>query len=94
MNGEFSTDYASVMQLLSQLGVVLAGDTTMKTTVATAILTVIFLSVGAFAGSAIRIPVAATTGHVNVTVIVKNQSWPVMGQITLESCAVNRCIDI
>ncbi len=66
----------------------------MKTTVATAILTVIFLSAGAFAGSGIRQPVTAPAQHANVTVIAKNQSWPVMGQITLESCVVNRCIDI
>ena len=66
----------------------------MKTTVATAILTVIFLSAGSIVGSGIRKPMTAATPHTNVTVIAKNQSWPVFGQITLESCAVNRCIDI
>ncbi len=94
MNGKHSADYASAMQLLSKLGVVLAGDTTMKTTVATAILTVIFLSAGAFAGSDIRKPVTAPAQYANVTVIAKNQSWPVKGRITMQPCAVNRCIDI
>ena len=66
----------------------------MKTTVATAILTVIFLSAGAFAGSGIRKPVTATAQHANVTVIAKNQSWPLMNLITMQPCTVNRCIDI
>ncbi|MGQ0485973.1 MAG: hypothetical protein ACT4SY_11560 [Hyphomicrobiales bacterium] len=66
----------------------------MKTTVATAILTIIFLSAGAFAGSGIRQPVTATAPHANATVIAKNQTWPVKGRITLDSCAVKRCIGI
>lgn len=66
----------------------------MKTTVATAILTVIFLSAGSIAGSGIRKPMTATAHYPNVTVIAKNQSWPVKGRITMQPCAVNRCIDI
>ncbi len=66
----------------------------MKTTVATAILTVIFLSAGSIAGSGIRQPMTAATHRPNVTVIAKNQSWPVKGRIAMQPCAVNRCIDI
>lgn len=63
----------------------------MKTPIATLILTAAFLSAGAFAGNELQ---RAGRAHgANVTVIVKNQPWPVKGQITLESCRINPCRD-
>ncbi len=63
----------------------------MKTPIATFILTAAFLAAGAFAGNGTG-PAAGPHGA-NVTVIVKNQAWPVKGQITLEPCRINRCRD-
>ena len=63
----------------------------MKTPIATFILTVAFLSAGAFAGSGLT-PAARPQGA-NITVIIKNQAWPVKGQITLEACRINPCRD-
>ncbi len=66
----------------------------MKTLTATAILTVMFLSAGAFAGVSHRQTAAAVGGTVNVTVAVKNQAWPLAGRISVEPCSASRCIDI
>ncbi|MBC8037336.1 MAG: hypothetical protein H7X89_08975 [Rhizobiales bacterium] len=44
----------------------------MKTAAATALLTIMFLSAGAFAGNGHRVNLAS----INITVIEKNQSWP------------------
>ncbi len=63
----------------------------MKTPIATFILTVAFLSAGAFAGNELNLAPRSYGG--NVTVITKNQAWPVMGQITLEPCRNNPCRD-
>lgn len=52
----------------------------MKTLTATAALTIMFLSAGAFAGNNHRLVPAA-----NLTVIEKNQSWPVA------PCSLVRC---
>ena len=63
----------------------------MKTPIATFILTIAFLSAGAFAGNELKL--AARTHDANVTVIAKNQAWPLKGQITLEPCRINPCRD-
>lgn len=47
----------------------------MKTLAATAALTIMFLSAGAFAGNSRMSSVADSTGN-NLTVIEKNQAWP------------------
>ena len=58
----------------------------MKTLTATAALTIMFLSAGAFAGNNSRMaPSAANLGNTNVTVIEKNQSWPAA------PCSLVRC---
>ena len=62
----------------------------MKTLIATASLTILFLSAGAFASNN-SAPIRA---HTNVTVIEKNQSWPVQGRITVEPCADVACYDV
>ena len=71
----------------------------MKTRIATATLTVMFLSAGAFAGGhhghGLRHPMAAPiVDSANVTVISKNMAWPLPGHITVEACKLQRCIDI
>jgi len=66
----------------------------MKTLTMTALLSVMFLSAGAFAGDS-RTPIAAAPAQAeNVTVIVKNQAWPSAGKISVDPCRFNRCVDI
>lgn len=65
----------------------------MKTLIATATLTVMFLSAGAFAGSDTRTATVAKPQVSNVTVIVKNGQWPVKGQISFDACSLRRCLD-
>jgi hypothetical protein len=63
----------------------------MKTLIATATLTVMFLSAGAFAGNDTT---TATQSRIsNVTVIAKNGQWPVKGQTSFDPCSVRRCLD-
>lgn len=59
----------------------------MKTYFSVAILTIAFLSAGAFAKNEFLVP----PHKENVTVIFKNQSWPVKGQIVIDVCKINRC---
>ena len=65
----------------------------MKTLIATATLTVMFLSAGAFAGNDIHMATVAKSPITNVTVIIKNGQWPVKGQTSLDACSVRRCLD-
>ncbi len=65
----------------------------MKTLIATATLTVMFLSAGAFAGNDSRTATLAKSPVTNVTVIVKNGQWPVKGRIALDACAMRSCLD-
>ena len=65
----------------------------MKTLIATATLTIMFLSAGAFAGNDIKMASAAKPQVSNVTVILKNGQWPVMGQTSFDACSVRRCLD-
>jgi hypothetical protein len=67
----------------------------MKTLTASLILSVMFLSAGAFAGNSHRAVQKDVAPKVeNVTVILKNQAWPAAGQISVDPCNLNRCIDI
>ncbi len=60
----------------------------MKTLIATATLTILFLSAGALAGIDAR-PIAKT----NVTVIMKNSLMPVLTKTKTDPCALRRCMD-
>jgi hypothetical protein len=64
----------------------------MKTPIATFILTVAFLAAGAYAENDLK-PTVHPPGA-NITVIGKNQAWPLKGQITLEPCRINPCRDV
>jgi hypothetical protein len=66
----------------------------MKTLTTSIILSVMFLSAGAFAGSSHNAPVWLVPKAENVTVIMKNQAWPVAGQISVDPCNLSRCIGI
>ena len=65
----------------------------MKTLIATATLTIMFLSAGAFAGNDFQMATAAKSQISNVTVITKNGQWPVKGQTSFDTCSVRRCLD-
>ena len=65
----------------------------MKTLIATATLTIMFLSAGAFAGNDTSSTLVAKTQNINVTVISKNGQWPVKGQISFDACSVRRCLE-
>jgi hypothetical protein len=66
----------------------------MFTKIATLSLAVAFLSVGAFAGARDLAVGSSVMKTVNMTVMSKNQSWPVRGQVTVETCKLNACLDI
>ncbi|MFN4143628.1 hypothetical protein [Aestuariivirga sp.] len=68
----------------------------MKTLTTSMILSVLFLSAGAFAGATRHAPHTVVTPLAieNVTVVAKNQVWPPAGQISMEPCNVRRCIDV
>ena len=65
----------------------------MKTLTTSIILSVMFLSAGAFAGSRndAQIVTAPAANPANVTVITKNAAWPPIGQISVEPCSLARC---
>jgi hypothetical protein len=68
----------------------------MKTLTTSMLLSVIFLSAGAFAGPGhdnLRAP-AAPAASDNVTVVAKNSVWPPAAQVSMEPCKIRRCIDI
>ena len=69
----------------------------MKTLTTSLILSVMFLSAGAFAGATHKTihPVALTAANpANVTVVTKNAAWPPAGQISVQPCSLHRCYDI
>jgi hypothetical protein len=67
----------------------------MKTLTTSLILSVLFLSAGAFAGSThVVLQGQPDRQAENVTVIIKNGAWPPAGQISVEPCSYRRCIDI
>jgi hypothetical protein len=67
----------------------------MKTLTTSMLLSVIFLSAGAFAGPGPRMqpaPAVPATS-LNVTVIAKNGVWPPAAQVSMEPCQIRRCLD-
>ena len=69
----------------------------MKTLTTSMLLSVIFLSAGAFAGQSPDKHPALATQQVeteNVTVVAKNGIWPPAALVTVEPCSIRRCIDI
>lgn len=66
----------------------------MKPLIATAALTLMFLSAGAVHSIGHNRPAARNIDAYNVTVIHKNQAWPVFGIASLDSCQTVRCLDV
>jgi len=72
----------------------------MKTLTTSMLLSVIFLSAGAFAGqgphkhTAPAAPAASATSSSNVTTVAKNGIWPPASQVSMEPCSIRRCFDI
>ena len=66
----------------------------MKTLTTSIILSVMFLSAGAFAGSRPGVQPVPVASSANVTVVTKNAAWPPAGQISVEPCSRTRCIAI
>jgi hypothetical protein len=70
----------------------------MKTLTTSMLLSVIFLSAGAFAGSnrdAVPAPApAAAAVASNVTIVAKNGIWPPAAQVSMEPCKIRRCLDV
>jgi hypothetical protein len=66
----------------------------MKALTASLILSVMFLSAGAFAGNTHRAAAPELPMTENITVILKNQAWPVAGRISVETCKISRCVEI
>lgn len=68
----------------------------MKTLTTSIILSVMFLSAGAFAGSnhGAQPIIISAANPANVTVITKNAAWPPVGQISVEPCSRTRCFAI
>ena len=67
----------------------------MKTLTTSIILSVMFLSAGAFAGSNRGVqPAMVSADPANVTVVTKNAAWPPAGQISVEPCSRTRCFAI
>ena len=64
----------------------------MKTFAATAALTIMFLSAGAFAGSSHRTVHPAGVRNANLTVIEKNQNCAAMGLEFVAPCNLTRSI--
>lgn len=71
----------------------------MKTLTTSMILSVVFLSAGAFAGASgdasrfLKAP-SASRNDGNITVVDKNRIWPPAGHISMEPCTKRRCIDV
>ena len=65
----------------------------MKTLTTSLILSVMFLSAGAFAGASHNVPVSIVAEPANVTVIEKNQAWPLVGPLVVEACETEDCSD-
>jgi hypothetical protein len=63
----------------------------MKNVITTALLTVLMLNAGAFASDN-RAYLRNRGGNANITVVTKNQAWPVRTQMTLEPCSLTACV--
>jgi hypothetical protein len=66
----------------------------MKTRLATAALTIMFLSAGAFAGGQHGMPLHQPAMVEHVTVISKNSQLPARIKAMPAACSQSRCIDV
>jgi hypothetical protein len=70
----------------------------MKTLTTSMLLSVLFLSAGAFAGQGHHRHMApaapAASAISNITSVAKNGIWPPAAQVSMEPCSIRRCYDI
>jgi hypothetical protein len=79
MNAPFSLSSEAIVHLQLNAERSFGRRTKMKTIIATAALTIMFLSAGAFAGNHHRmVQTASIQNFDNVTVVAKNSAWPVL----------------
>ena len=57
------------------------------------LLTVLLLNAGAFASDN-RAYLRSRVRDANITVMTKNQAWPVRSQMTIEPCALTACVGV
>jgi hypothetical protein len=93
MNATFSPGSAAVVQLSLNNGRSLERRDIMKSLIATAALTFMFLSAGVVHSVGKNSIAARPAADQNVTVIHKNQAWPVIGAQAIEFCQAVRCMD-
>jgi hypothetical protein len=65
----------------------------MKTTIVTTLLAVLLLNAGALASDN-RAYLKTRTVQANITVLNKNQPWPVRSQMTVEPCSLANCVGV
>lgn len=65
----------------------------MKTAIATTLLAVLLLNAGALASDN-RAYLKTQTVTANITVMTKNQPWPVRSQMTVEPCSLASCVGV
>lgn len=67
----------------------------MKSLIATAALTFMFLSAGVVHSVGKNAASARAAANHNITVIYKNQAWPVFVETaTVTACQIDRCFDV
>lgn len=65
----------------------------MRSVITTALLAGLFLNVGAFASDN-RAYLRTKAKEANITVMTKNQAWPIRSRMTLEPCAEASCFGV
>jgi hypothetical protein len=92
MNGPFRPGSTDLWHEARNYLVVSALEGFMRTAVATALLAGFLLNAGAFACDN-RAYLRARVTDANITVMIKNQSWPVRHPTTLAPCSHAGCFD-
>lgn len=62
--------------------------------IATGALAVAFLAAGAFSEAPHSVEVVPATSVAKVTLVQKNQAWPIKGLITVEPCKLAHCQEV
>ena len=65
----------------------------MKTAIVTTLLAILLLNAGALASDN-RAYLKTRTVQANITVLTKNQPWPVRSQMTVEPCSLANCAGV
>jgi hypothetical protein len=93
MNGPFSPGSGVGMQLALNNIRSLLGRETMKSLIATAALTFVFLSAGVVHSIGKNAAAVRPAVSHNITIVYKNQAWPVFEAEKVKVCQHVRCLD-